>query len=272
MLIFWWVNSSSLCLHCYRNESFADCKNDNLCGKKELFYEGGIYLILLVYNTKQRLMMALLWVYKIAKKSFDSFVRFITILLAGCGKVSLKFHPYSPTSEPLSLGCHCRQQGCSSHAVNSGLCWLCRSPLRDFWTWQSCTTLVSRSPPDTFKDSPCNLHAEQKEAAKSNGTLKATALPKNDFFYIWHVAYTVFKNSHKCLIWIFGLSNASKCSHSMNVMAFKLIFWLLIIKHRFDNLLESIYASFRMLSPSKSISSFKLNAFPNMSCFAPKKT
>ena len=104
MLIFWWVNSSSLCLHCYRNESFADCKNDNLCGKKELFYEGGIYLILLVYNTKQRLMMALLWVYKIAKKSFDSFVRFITILLAGCGKVSLKFHPYSPTSEPLSLG------------------------------------------------------------------------------------------------------------------------------------------------------------------------
>ena len=46
----------------------------------------------------------------------------------------------------------------------------------------------------------------------------------------------------------------------MNVMAFKLIFWLLIIKHRFDNLLESIYASFRMLSPSKSISSFKSNA------------
>ena len=144
----------------------------------------------------------LLWVYKIAKKKFRLFCSLYHYSSGRMWQSLSQVPPIFTHFRAALFGLTGRQQGCSSHAVNSGLCWLCRSPLRDFWTWQSCTTLVSRSPPDTFKDSPCNLHAEQKEAAKSNGTLKATALPKNDFFYIWHVAYTVFKNSHKCLIWI----------------------------------------------------------------------
>ena len=194
-------------------ESFADCKNDNLCGKKELSYEGGINLVTLVYDTKQRLMMALLWVYKIAKKSFDSFVRFITILPAGCGKVSLKFHPYSPTSEPLSSACSTlrtlQHAGlCSSHdAVNSGLC---RSRLlqpRDFWTRQSCTSApVSRSPPDTFKDSsPCNLHAEQKEAEYKQRNIKSNSVvPKKKTSFTFA---PILKNSM--------VKNLSKMSHSI---------------------------------------------------------
>ena len=96
---------SSLRSQCHRNEIFVNCKNDNLCVTKELFFVGDVNLITLVYEKKQKLMLTLLAMHKIAKKKVSlSFVRFITILLAGCGKVSLKFHPYSPTSEPLSLG------------------------------------------------------------------------------------------------------------------------------------------------------------------------
>ena len=180
---------SSLRSQCHRNEIFVNCKNDNLCVTKELFFVGDVNLITLVYEKKQKLMLTLLAMHKIAKKKslavFCSFYHYSSgRMWQSLSQVPPIFTHFRAALFGLLTG---RQQGCSSHAVNSGLCWLCRSPLRDFWTWQSCTTLVSRSPPDTFKDSPCNLHAEQKEAAKSNGTLKATALPKKKWLLL-HLA------------------------------------------------------------------------------------
>ena len=151
------------------------------------FFVGDINLITLVYEKKQKLMLALLAVHKIAKKSLAVFCSFYHYSSGRMWQSLSQVPPIFTHFRAALFGLTGRLQGCSSHAVNSGLCWLCRSPLRDFWTWQSCTTLVSRSPPDTFKDSPCNLHAEQKEAAKSNGTLKATALPKKKWLLL-HLA------------------------------------------------------------------------------------
>ena len=61
-IIFTSEKTSSLRAQCRGRDSFVNCKNDNLCGTKELFFGGGINLITLVYETKQRLMMALLGV------------------------------------------------------------------------------------------------------------------------------------------------------------------------------------------------------------------
>ena len=61
-IIFTSEKTSSLRAQCRGRDSFVNCKNDNLCGTKELFFGSGINLITLVYETKQRLMMALLGV------------------------------------------------------------------------------------------------------------------------------------------------------------------------------------------------------------------
>ena len=66
---FWHQNSNNLyftkkCSLLRSQDIFVNCKTetDNLCGTKELFFGGGINLITLVYEKKQRLMMALLGV------------------------------------------------------------------------------------------------------------------------------------------------------------------------------------------------------------------
>ena len=61
-IIFTSEKTSLLRAQCLGKDIFVNCKTDNLCGTKELFFGGGINLITLVYETKQRLMMALLGV------------------------------------------------------------------------------------------------------------------------------------------------------------------------------------------------------------------